>query len=181
MFKSLRGHFLPPGDPFRLDLFVEHNEEDLVKYLTFLFRFAPCSCLPKRSFISGEEFVSHPPFVNFSRANPELFEIDSLNRVVWAKCGRNAVGVMLGGLTGCNLVSPQSYIVRSGETTKTKKITISPTESTLCDFRKFLFSVYRRRALKTSLDTDADVSFTTKKQGACRFFLPSWSSCGLTL
>ena len=123
-----------------------------------------------RPFLSGEQFISHRPFVNFSRADPKLFEIDSLNRIVWAKCGQNAVGVMLGGLTSCNLVSPQSYLVRSGETTKTKKITISPTESALHDFRKFIFDMYRRRALKTSLDTDADVSFTTKKQGACRSF-----------
>lgn len=78
---------------------------------------------------------------------------------------------MLGGLTSCNLVSPQSYLVQSGETTKTKKITVSPTGSTLHNFRKFIFDMYHRKALKTSLDTNADISFTTKKQGTCKSFL----------
>jgi len=121
-----------------------------------------------RSLTAGDAFNHHCPFANLSRASPSLFAVDAMNRLVWKTGRTSVVGIMVGGMTSCNLVYPHSYTIRSGKTCKIKRITIAPMAESMTALQVFVKKVFNRNQLKTTLETAADITFSTRKEGTCK-------------
>ncbi|PPQ82821.1 hypothetical protein CVT24_009883 [Panaeolus cyanescens] len=115
--------------------------------------------------VAAENFVRVGPFVNVGAAPASAYALDPRNRVVLKDTGGTALCMMVGGVQNCDLVhgGPPNlqypdYVV--------KRITITPTQISAIIFRQTLRKLFNKPSLKVPFESETEITFSTKKDGA---------------
>jgi hypothetical protein len=123
-----------PGAPFEtmdvgVDAMASAMAKENVKYVLVTSRcgFTPnlIFCLFYRCLTAGLLFVSSDIYVNTARANPNLLIVDSA-RLKWKSTRKPAVGVMIGLVTECALITSSVMTGPRQNMYQTHRITIAP-------------------------------------------------------